>query len=500
MNRRDFLKILIIGGGGSLLHRSYGEQLLRLVNTARALPDPQVNTHSSEIVLNSRRSYHSGYSGALSDQILANVLWAASRAPIIGTNRTIYVARPDNVYRYDPVGHDIIVHRTGDHMSETNCAFEVGIASDLAEDAGSALQYAHLASLSFWTTTTDQPSGCPKESCTTNANSSWNPTIPVQMATCFGRMPSVSGITSQLVALSSDGSLPDPSTDGSVILENGLANLKYGTAFENYDVSLNELSQLAWASYGNTPHLTSNSRAGITVASAMADYYLTGRIYIVRSDGVERYHIRLPSGQATTRDHRIEQVTAGDRRPQLRAAIARLPQNAPAYFVYCADAADRWQLLEAGFCAASALLQATSLNLRGYFTANFSPAERTAISSAISIPSSHLPLMIFSVGTPVGINENRQETLLNIAAQPNPFTSSTTIRYHVRSSRAVQLVVYDPAGRVVNILVNRNQQKGTYYSQWNGRDNRKRIVPAGTYHVVFRTGTETYKRKLVKLN
>ncbi|KPK67422.1 hypothetical protein AMJ87_13370, partial [candidate division WOR_3 bacterium SM23_60] len=185
MNRRDFLKILFIGGGGSLLHRSYGEQLLHLVNTARALPDPQINTHSLEIVLNSRRSYHSGYSGALSDQILANVLWASSRAPIIGTNRTIYVARTDNVYRYDPVGHDIIVHRTGNHMSETNCAFEVGIASDLAEDAGSALQYAHLASLSFWTTTTDQPSGCPKESCTTNANSSWNPTMPVQMATCF---------------------------------------------------------------------------------------------------------------------------------------------------------------------------------------------------------------------------------------------------------------------------------------------------------------------------
>jgi hypothetical protein len=385
-------------------------------------------------------------------------------------------------------------------MSEANCAFEVGIASDLAEDAGSALHYAHLASLSFWTTTTNQPSGCPKESATTNANSGWNPTVPIQMATCFGRMPTVSGITNQLVALSSDGSLPDPSTDGTLVLENGLSTLTYGSNFEANEVSLAELSQLAWASYGNTPHIASYSRAGITVASAMADYYLTGRIYIVRSEGVERYHIRLPSGQPTTRDHRIEQVTNGDRRPQLRAAIARLPQSAAAYCVYSASTADRWQRIEAGFCAASALLQARSLNLQGYFTANFSSSERTAIINAISIPSSHLPLVIFSVGTSLGIGERTQREVFTIAASPNPFSASTTIRYSLKSTRPVQIAIHDQAGRVINVLVNKTQLEGAHYVVWNGRDNRDRIVPIGTYDVVCRIGTETYKAKLVRVN
>ena len=499
MKRREFLKILLAGGAGSLLNRSFGERLTDIASTSRALPDPQVNTYSSEIILNSRRSYHSGYSGTLSDQILANALWAASKAPMVGTDRTIYIARQDNVYEYDPVGHDIIVHRTGNHMSEANCAFEIGIASDVAEDAGSALHYAHLASLSFWSTTTNQPSGCPKESATTNANSNWNPDSTIQLATCFGRMPTVSGITNQLVAISSDGSLPDPSTDGAVILENGLAGLTYGDTFENYDVSLNELSQLAWASYGNTPHLTSNNRAGITAASAVAYYYLTGRIYIVRSVGVERYHIRLPSGQPTTRDHRIERVTNGDRRPQLRAAIVRLPQNAPAYCVYCADTADRWQRVEAGFCAASALLQATSLNLRGYFTADFSPSERTAIINAISIPASHLPLIIFSVGTPYGIAERKQDEALFIAASPNPFTSSTKIKYVLRSTLPVKIVIYDQVGRMVKVLVNKTQQKGNYYAVWDGRDNHSKIMPASTYYLVLAVGAETHKTKLVKL-
>lgn len=492
--------MLLAGGAGSLLHRSFGERLPELFSTSRALPDPQVNTYSSEIVLNSRRSYHSGYSGTLSDQILANVLWAASRAPMVGANRTIYVARSDNVYEYDPVGHDITVHRTGNHMSEANCAFEVGIASDLAEDTGSALHFAHLASLSFWSTTTNQPSGCPKESATTNANNSWSPGSTIQMATCFGRMPTVSGITSQLVALSSDGSLPDPSTDGTAILENGLANLKYGYTFENYDMSLNELSQLAWASYGNTPHLASYNRAGLTVASAMADYYLTGRIYIVRSDGVERYHIRLPGGQPTTRDHRIERVTTGDRRSQLRAAIARLPQTAPVYFVYCAETADRWQLIEAGFCAASALVQATSLNLRGYFTADLSSSEHTAIINAISIPSAHLPLMIFSAGTPVSIGERKQDEVLDIVASPNPFASSTKIKYALRSTLPVKIVIYDHVGRIAKVLINKTQQKGNHYAVWDGRDNHSKTMPTGTYHLVFWAGTETYKTKLVKLN
>ncbi len=490
---------MLAGGASSVLSRSFGAHVLDLFKAPRALPAPQVNTYSSEIVLNSRRSYHSGYSGVLSDQILANVLWATAKAPMVGTNRTIYVALPDNVYRYDHVAHDIVLHRTGNHMSEANCAFEVGVASDLAEDAGVALHYAHLASLSFWLTTSNQPSGCPKESAATNANSSWNPATTVQLATCFGRMPTVSGITNQLVAISSDGSLPDPSTEGTIILENGLAELRYGDTFLGNDLSLDEISQLAWASYGNTPHVTANNRAGITVASAVANYYLTSRIYIVRSDGVERYHIRLPGGQPTTRDHRIERVTTGDRRPQLRGAITQLPQAAPVYFVYCAATSDRWQLLEAGFCAASALLQAKSLHLQGYFTADFTESERTAIINALSTPSSDLPLLIFSVGASPGVEERKQDAIRHATALPNPFTSSTKIRYSIGSAQHVELAVYDQSGRLVKVLVNHEQYRGVFSVVWNGTDTQGMTVPAGTYYLVFKAGTQTYRKKLIKL-
>jgi len=399
MNRRNFFKVLCAGGTGVLFDHSLGRPFPSLLYRAESLPDPQINLFSSEAVLNSRRSYHSGYSGTLSDQVLANALWATSRAPTVGTTRIIYVAMSDNVYRYDPDSHSLVFHLSGNHMSESNLAFEVGVASDLAEDAGAALHYGMLAATSFWEDSSSQPSCCPKESARSNANNTWDPDLNVQMVNCYGLMATVSGITTQCVAHSSDGSLPDPETDGPDVLEDALDNLRYGDQFIPFELSLDELSQLAWASYGNTPHTPFNGSGGITVASAVANYYLTGRIYIVRSAGVERYHIRLPSGSPSTRDHRIERVTSGDRRPQLREAAYGIPQTAPDYFVYCAQTADHYQLLEAGFSAASALLQAKTLNRQGYFTANFTSDERAAIITALGIPSFDLPLVIFSAGS-----------------------------------------------------------------------------------------------------
>ncbi|MCK4941242.1 twin-arginine translocation signal domain-containing protein, partial [candidate division WOR-3 bacterium] len=76
MNRRDFMKVLLAGGASALFNRIQAYNLPTIFAKSRALPPVQVNTFSSEIIMNSRRSYHGGYNGNISDQILANVLWA----------------------------------------------------------------------------------------------------------------------------------------------------------------------------------------------------------------------------------------------------------------------------------------------------------------------------------------------------------------------------------------------------------------------------------------
>ncbi len=396
MDRRKFIAALSAVSAGAVFNNALAQQSHLSASGTKLLP-LLVNPFSSEIVLNSRLSYHSGYGGTLSPQIVSNVLWATAKAPLIGQSRSIYIALPDNVYRFNPARNVIFIHKPGNHLSEPNLAFEVGVASDLVEDSGTALQYGLLASVSFWTDTNNQPCCCPKQTATDYANNNWNPDSQIHMVNCFGNLGTVRGITDELVAISSDQSLPNPSTDGTILLEVAFADLNCGEQFDNTELDLNQISQIAWSSYGCTPHIAIG-KAALTAPSAIANYYLTRRIYVVRSEGVERYHIRLPSGQPSTRDHRIERVTNGDVRSQLRAAIPRLPQSAPNYFVYCAANTGIFQLLEAGFCGANALLQATSISLQGYFTADFTSEERTAIIDALSIPSGDLPLFIFSAG------------------------------------------------------------------------------------------------------
>jgi len=403
MDKRDFLKTLLAGGAGLFLNQTplLGQQQQKLapppVEIGLKLPPVQVQPHSSEIVLNSRYSFHGGYSGTLPQQVVANVAWATSKAPVIGSSRTIYVALPDAVYVYNEKAHCLIFHKAGNHLSEPNLAFEVGVSGELEEDAGACLHYSQLAAVSFWTSTTDQPCCCVKDSGKTWANSRWDPDSTIHQVCCFGHANSVNGITDQLVAVSSDGSLPDPTTDGALLLENALGNLKYGDQFGAAELDLADLAQIAWGSYGCVPHYAIGKGA-LTVASAVAYYYMTGRIYMVRSDGVERYHVRQPSGSTSSRDHRIERVTTGDRRSNLRAATSKVSQSAPNYFVFCAAGSNNWQRVEAGFCGASALLEATSIGVKGHCAAGFTSQERTAIINALSIPSNHYPLLVFATG------------------------------------------------------------------------------------------------------
>jgi hypothetical protein len=95
----------------------------------------------------------------------------------------------------------------------------------------------------------------------------------------FG-VQAVADLTTQLAARCSvapeqPGWLPDPAMTGDNSLEEILADLKYVDSFMQSDLTSHQVSQILWAGYGCTPHVTSNSRAGLTVPSAYANYYLS---------------------------------------------------------------------------------------------------------------------------------------------------------------------------------------------------------------------------------
>jgi hypothetical protein len=258
---------------------------------------------------------------------------------------------------------------------------------ELAFDAGLSYMPAILASVSLWGSNESSVSSCPMRS-----------------KLYFG-VQDVRGLTSELVAHSSvpdsdEGWLPDPKTTGDDALGAVLANLKYTSNFSQTNLTRQQISQILWAGYGCTPHVSSNGSMGLTVPSAMARYYLTGTIYLVNENGVYRYHNRNPDTDLTTCDHRLERINTGDVRDSLQSAGTGLSQ-APCYVILClkpSDVGQEFAQLEAGFVAGNILIQASAIDLGCHFKTKLTSGEQEAIQKATGIPSSHIPQVVISIG------------------------------------------------------------------------------------------------------
>lgn len=374
--------------------------------TEGRLPPPVVTSNSVEICLNSRYSQHSLSKGGASAQQIGNILWAAGRAPVTGAYRRIYVATPSGTYLYDPNQHSLSRH-SSEVVSEG--AFAIVYEAERDFDAGLLFMPAMLAAVSLGRSTESAVASCPKA-------------LGFPRTRLFFAVQAVTGLTASVtahcsVAQGEPGWLPDPSVAAGNSLEKVLADLKSINRFARTDLTLQQISQILWAGYGCTAHMTTNGRAGLTVPSALANYYLSGSIYLVNEIGVRRYHNRNPATAAGTRDHRLEPLgsTGAGRKPPsgdggspqpvdaraaLRAAVSRLPE-APCYIVLCLDSSyvgQHYAQLETGFVAANYLLQATALGLGCHFTPSLTPAEQQAVRAAANLPASHVPQVLVSIG------------------------------------------------------------------------------------------------------
>ena len=67
--------------------------------------------------------------------------------------------------------------------------------------------------------------------------------------------------------------------------------------------------------------------------------------------------------------------------------------------------------------------------------------------------------------------------------QPNPFTTTTLIKYHLRSAGKVSINIYDPQGKLVTTLLNESKTEGDYQITWDAAG-----YPAGIYNAVITIG------------
>jgi len=191
--------------------------------------------------------------------------------------------------------------------------------------------------------------------------------------------------------------LSRPKTTGRISLEEAIVRRHSVRDFSKKELSLDEISQLLWAAYGQRDG-NSVTGASKTVPSAGALYPM--EIYLVSSHGVFHY---LPSS------HSLEEMSDKDLRSSLsgaalwQEAIARAAVDFVIACVYdriCVKYGERgirYAHIEAGHIAQNIHLQAVCLNLGSVPIGAFSD---TAVQKALYLPKDNIPLYIIPVGHP----------------------------------------------------------------------------------------------------
>jgi flagellar hook assembly protein FlgD len=82
---------------------------------------------------------------------------------------------------------------------------------------------------------------------------------------------------------------------------------------------------------------------------------------------------------------------------------------------------------------------------------------------------------------------------------PNPFNPTTTIRYAIAGENAVNLTIYDVAGRKVRTLVNERQRADVYKIVWDGVNDAGVRAASGVYFYKLVAGKFTQTKKMVLL-
>ena len=80
---------------------------------------------------------------------------------------------------------------------------------------------------------------------------------------------------------------------------------------------------------------------------------------------------------------------------------------------------------------------------------------------------------------------------------PNPFQTSTTVRYTLPEASPVQVAVFDVLGRRVTELVNETQTTGTHTIVWNGTNRQGELVGTGIYFLQIHAGDRTESHTMV---
>lgn len=83
---------------------------------------------------------------------------------------------------------------------------------------------------------------------------------------------------------------------------------------------------------------------------------------------------------------------------------------------------------------------------------------------------------------------------------PNPFNPTTTISFQIPEKSLVRMVVYNPLGQVIKMLLNKELNPGEYQIMWDSTNEFGQSVPSGIYFYELRANDFSEIRKMILLH
>ncbi len=98
--------------------------------------------------------------------------------------------------------------------------------------------------------------------------------------------------------------------------------------------------------------------------------------------------------------------------------------------------------------------------------------------------------------TPTAAGDGLPSVVMLSPNHPNPFGTSTRFSYGLPRALDVEVRVYDLHGRKVRTLVKETQEAGRHLLDWDGRDDRGRVLASGIYLIRLRAGDQIRSQRV----
>ncbi len=80
---------------------------------------------------------------------------------------------------------------------------------------------------------------------------------------------------------------------------------------------------------------------------------------------------------------------------------------------------------------------------------------------------------------------------------PNPFNPFTKIDYEIPIAGKITIKVYNIRGQFVKMIINEQKEPGSYYTYWDGTDDKNRKVSSGVYFYQLESSKSTKTMKMI---